>query len=103
MVKKHDDVTIKPLPSPTTPWLVILCLLAGIALMYLGFLRPAERLLGTPLHRNEYLQQLTPPKAQAAPPPVPPAPAQPDAPTTPTTPAATPAPPPLDSERVIGE
>ena len=98
MAKKHDDITTKPLPSTTTPWLVILLLLCGIVVMYQCFLRPPGELWGTPLPPNEFVKYMTPPKAQPA---APPTSAPADAPAA--TPDAAPAQPSLDSGRVIGE
>ncbi len=55
---QRNSVLNKPLPSTSVPWLVILCLLAAIVLVFLFFLRPADKLLGKPLPQNEYRKYL---------------------------------------------
>ncbi len=69
MAKTHnyDSVLGKPIPSARVPWFVILCLIAAIVLVYLGFLRSPAKLLGPPIPRNEYLhvqKEVPPPAAQ---------------------------------------
>jgi hypothetical protein len=50
----QDNILMRPLPSPRVPWLVILFLIGGIVLIYMGFLRPKEKLLGPPVREPEY-------------------------------------------------
>ena len=81
MAKRNadDNIMMRPLPGTHVPWLVIFFLIACIVLVYLGFLRPPDRLLGPPLPENEYLQYVQPkkPPVQTAPASVQPAPASP--------------------------
>ncbi len=58
MAKKHyqDSVLGKPIPSAKVPWFVILCLIAALVLVYMGFLRTPQKLLGPPIPHNEYLR-----------------------------------------------
>lgn len=90
-----DNIMTRPLPSSRVPGLVILFLIASLVLVYLGFLRPQEKLLGPPLPENTYQQYVKPkkPPVRATPAPVaaPPAAAVLAAPThgtATTTPAA---------------
>jgi hypothetical protein len=64
MAKRNadDNIMMRPLPSARVPWLVIFVLIACIVLVYLGFLRPPDKLLGPPLPENEYLQYVQPKK-----------------------------------------
>lgn len=57
-----DNIMMRPLPSARVPWLVILFLVACMVLIYLGFLRPQDKLLGPPLPENSYLQYVKPKK-----------------------------------------
>ena len=92
MSKKRyaDSVLGKPIPSAKVPWFVILCLLAALVLVYMGFLRTPSKLLGPPIPRNEYLRlQQTAPSSAVQPPvtiPQPPGPAH--LPPTPSTTSA---------------
>jgi len=65
-----------------------LCLIAGIVLVYLGFLRSPQELLGPPIHQNDYLREMT----AAPPPPRPVTPVQPAVPSAPA-PSSQPKPP----------
>lgn len=58
MAKKryNDSLLGKSVPSAKVPWCIILCLLAAIVLVYMGFLRSPAKLLGPPIHQNEYLR-----------------------------------------------
>ena len=66
--RSRESLVTRPLPSAKVPWLMILCLIACIVLVYMGFLREPDKLLGPSLAKNEYLPLMTAP---------PPAPAQP--------------------------
>ena len=57
-----DNIMMRPPPSTRVPWLVILFLIACLVLVYLGFLRPQDKLLGPPLPENSYLQYVKPKK-----------------------------------------
>jgi len=84
-----DNIMTRPLPSSRVPGLVILFLIACLVLVYLGFLRSQEKLLGPPLPENTYQQYVKPKKPPVRVPPAPvaaPTPATP-APGTATTPA----------------
>ena len=72
----QDNIMMRPLPSSRIPWLVILVLISAMVFIYLGFLRPKDKLLGPPVPAPEYLQFVKP-KAKPAPatPPAAPAPA----------------------------
>ncbi len=72
MAKHHNDqMLIKPLPDPRVPWFVIICLLAALVLVYLGFLREPNKLIGPLLPKNGYSvflkQPPAPPAAQPSP------------------------------------
>lgn len=68
MVKRADDQNIPMPPSATIPWLVILFLAASIVLVYMGFLRGPDKLLGPPLPKNEFIRHMkTPQDAPHAP------------------------------------
>ena len=56
--QRHQPIAAKPPPSAKVPWLVILFLVACLVLVYLGFLRRPDKLLGPPLPPNEYIQQM---------------------------------------------
>jgi hypothetical protein len=75
MAKRNadDNIMMRPLPSTRVPWLVIFVLIACIVLVYLGFLRPKDKLLGPPVPDPEYLQYVQPkkPPVQITPTPVP--------------------------------
>jgi len=79
MAKRNadDNIMMRPLPGTRVPWLVIFFLIACIVLVYLGFLRSPDKLLGPPLPENEYLQYVQPkkPPARTAPASVQPVPA----------------------------
>jgi len=78
-----DNIMMRPLPSARVPWLVIFFLIACLVLVYLGFLRPSDKLLGPPLPENEYLQYVRHKKPPVKTVPAPtPAPAPPVAPAT---------------------
>ncbi len=58
----YAPVVKKPLPNARLPLLLAFILAAAMVLVYLFYLRPADKLLGHPIRPNEYEEVLTAPK-----------------------------------------
>jgi hypothetical protein len=71
MPRYYEPITTKPLPSSRLPTLVVLLFLAAIVLVFMFFLRPPGKLLGSPIKANEYEKYMTAPKPKPAPHPAP--------------------------------
>lgn len=71
----HDPLITMHGPSRTLPLLAILLILASMVLVYLIFLRPPEKLLGTPIAPNSYYHYIEDtarrPQHRTSPPPAP--------------------------------
>lgn len=70
---QRDSLLSKPVPSAKVPWFIILCLIAALVLVYMGFLRPANKLLGPPIQPNRYQVYMKPAPLLRVPAPVTPA------------------------------